>query len=90
MQIIIYTNKGDSMAMPIMGQLKSLLSSKKINAQVRVIDDPAQLKMNGIDQTPAVVLDGLPICMGYVPSRTELDRSLDRYLAAKEKTGEQG
>ncbi|MEZ5337992.1 MAG: thioredoxin family protein [bacterium] len=82
MQFIVYTKKGDAMSMAIVGQIRALLSSKGLSAQLQFVDDPALLVMNGIEATPTVVLDGLPICQGYVPSRTELEKALERQLRA--------
>ncbi|MCB1186993.1 thioredoxin family protein [bacterium] len=82
MQFIVYTKKGDAMTMAIVGQIRSLLSAKGLTAQVQLVDDPNLLAMNGIESTPTVVLDGLPICQGYIPSRTELERSVDRQIRA--------
>ncbi len=82
MQFIVYTKKGEPMSMAIVGQIRALLNAKGLSAQVQFVDDPALLAMNGIDATPTVVLDGMPICQGYVPSRTELDKAVDRQLRA--------
>jgi hypothetical protein len=82
MQFIVYTKKGDAMSMAIVGQIRALIGSKGITAQVQYVDDPALLAMNGIEATPTVVLDGLPICQGYVPSRTELDKAVERQIKA--------
>ena len=84
MQFIVYTKKGDAMSMAIVGQIRALLSSKGLTAQLQFVDDPALLAMNGIDATPTVVLDGMPICQGYVPSRTELEKAVERQLRQTE------
>ena len=86
MQFIVYTKKGDAMSMAIVGQIRALIGSKGVSAQVQYVDDPALLAMNGIVATPTVVLDGLPICQGYVPSRTELDKAVERQLKAMKST----
>ena len=82
MQFIVYTKKGDAMSMAIVGQIRALLSAKGLSAQLHFVDDPALLAMNGIEATTTVVLDGLPICQGYVPSRTELEKAVERQLRA--------
>src|SRR5690606_21375518 len=84
MQFIIYTKKGDAMAMAIVGQVRAIINARGVSAQVQFVDDPALLAMNGIDATPTVVLDGMPICQGYVPSRTELEKALERQIRAVE------
>lgn len=78
MQFIVYTQKGDVNSMAIIGQIRALLGSRMISAQVQHIDDPQLLSMNGISQTPTVILDGSFICCGYIPSRTELEMGIDR------------
>ena len=78
MQFIVYTRKGDVNSSAIIGQIRALLGCRMINAQVQLMDDPVLLSMNGITQTPTVMLDGSFICSGYMPSRTELEMAIDR------------
>ena len=71
-RIVIYGKPGDGGAFAAMAQIRSLIRELRVDATVQIVTDEQQLQMNGIDDPPAVLIDGSQVSIGYVPSRTEM------------------
>lgn len=81
-RILIYGREGDGSAQAAMTQIRALVSELRAHATVQMITDPAMLTANGVDNPPAVQMDGLFVSNGWVPSRNELTRALKSRLDA--------
>ncbi|MEZ5337991.1 MAG: hypothetical protein R3F46_06960 [bacterium] len=78
MQFVVYARRGDSQGSVIASLIRSLLSSHMLMGQVQLVDDPELLRMNYVDATPTVMLDGSVISSGWTPTRSELEMAIER------------
>ena len=76
MRVLIYMEEGNASGLSAANQIRSIAYELRIPITVQMITDPYQLKTSGIELTPVVVIDGLTMSMGYVPSRAEIQRAL--------------
>jgi hypothetical protein len=81
-RILVYGKEGDGSAQAAMTQIRALVGELRAPATVQMISDPAMLTANGVDNPPAVSLDGLFVSNGWVPSRNELMRALKARIEA--------
>ena len=81
-RILIFGREGEGSAQAAMTQIRALVSELKAHASVQMITDPAMLTANGVENPPAVQLDGLFVSNGWVPSRNELTRALKARIEA--------
>ena len=81
-RILIYGREGDGSAQAAMTQIRALVGELRAHATVQMITDPAMLTANGVEDPPAVQLDGLFVSNGWVPSRNELSRALKARIDA--------
>jgi hypothetical protein len=65
-----------------MTQIRALVGEMRAAATVQMITDPGMLAANGVDQPPAVQMDGLFVSNGWVPSRNEVARALKARIDA--------
>ena len=79
-RILVYGKEGDGSAFAAMAQIRSLVNEMRADCSVQIITDPGQLKMNGIEDTPSVMIDGSTVSIGYVPSRTEMQRYIQQRM----------
>lgn len=75
-RIVIYGRPGDGAAFSAMGQIRSLVRELSVDASVQIVTDEKQLAAHGIIDPPAVLVDGLAISTGWVPSRNEVERGI--------------
>ncbi len=54
----------------------NFLAEKGIEANLDYIQDPREIYADGITLTPAIVVDGVQVSSGKVPTRQELERWL--------------
>lgn len=71
-RIVIYGKQGDGGAYAAMAQIRTIVREMGADATVQIVTDEQQLKMYGFDTPPAVVIDGVTVSVGYVPSRNEM------------------
>lgn len=81
-RILIYGKEGDGGAYAALAQIRTIVRELQADADVQIITDERQLKMNGVDTPPAVAIDGTMVSVGYVPSRNEMLR----YIQHRQKT----
>jgi hypothetical protein len=86
LRIVIYGKEGDGAAFAALGSVRSMVSQLRIEANIQLITDPAQVLTAGIDALPAVSVENLVIAQGYVPSRNELARALGAKVDQMEKS----
>lgn len=79
-RILIYGREGEGAAQAAMSQIRALIGEMRIDASVQMVTDPAMLTMNGVDNPPAISVDGSFISNGWVPSRNEIIRALNSRL----------
>ncbi|MBN2083345.1 thioredoxin family protein [bacterium] len=79
-RILVYGKEGDGAAFAAMAQIRSLVNEMRADCSVQIVTDPGQLRMNGIEDTPSVMVDGSTVSMGYVPSRTEMQRYIQQRM----------
>ncbi|MCC7477978.1 thioredoxin family protein [bacterium] len=80
-RILIYGREGEGSAQAAMSQIRALVGEMRIDASVQMITDPSMLTMNGVDNPPAISIDGSFISNGWVPSRNEILRALNSRLS---------
>jgi hypothetical protein len=81
-RIVIYGKEGDGGAQAAMTQIRAMVAELRADASVMMVTDPAMLTANGVDQPPAIQMDGMFISNGWVPSRNEVQRALRARMAA--------
>ncbi|MCH7471765.1 thioredoxin family protein [bacterium] len=77
-RILIYGKEGEGSAFAALAQVRSLVGEMRLDASVKMVSDPAELKNSGVDTLPAVSVDGFMVSQGWVPSRNELKRALSQ------------
>jgi uncharacterized protein (DUF302 family) len=77
-RIVIYGKQGDGAAYAAMAQIRTIVREMGADVSVQIVDDEQQLKIHGIDTPPAVVIDGVTVSIGYVPSRNEMQGYIRR------------
>ncbi len=80
-RILIYGREGEGSAQAAMSQVRALIGEMRIDASVQMVTDPSMLTMNGVDNPPAISVDGSFISNGWVPSRNEIVRALNSRLS---------
>ena len=80
MRIVIYGRQGDATAFAAMAQMRSIIAEMKVDASVQIVTDESQLKMIGVDNPPAVAIEGMMVSSGWVPSRTEMKRAIRQQI----------
>ncbi len=81
-RVIIYGKAGDGNAFSTQAQIRALINELRVDASVQIITDPSQLRMAAIEDndTPLVTIDSVTVSRGYVPSRGEIQRSIEQRL----------
>ena len=82
MRIVVYGAQGDGTAFSAMSQIRSLVNSMSVDVSVDIVTDPHMMKMNGVEQTPAVFIDGVMVSVGYAPSRMQMRRAIQQRIDA--------
>lgn len=81
-RVLVYGREGDGGAYAALAQIRTLIRDLQVDASVQIITDPRQLEMNGVEDPPAVSVDGSLVSVGYVPARSEMQRYLQQRAAA--------
>ena len=79
---MVYGKQGEGTATSVMSQIRALVSEMRADAYVQLITDESLMRMNGIEETPAVFVDGVVVSNGWSPSRTEMQRALQHRIEA--------
>jgi hypothetical protein len=76
MRIVIYGNPGDGAAFSAMGQIRAICTRLRVPATVQMITDEQMQRANGVTALPSIEVEGSLISVGYMPSRSEIERSI--------------
>lgn len=79
-RIVVYGSKGDGTAYSAMAQIRSLVNEMHADISVDLVTDEHMRRMNGVDQTPSIYVDGVMISTGYAPSRMQMRRAIQLRL----------
>jgi len=63
-----------------MSQIRSLVTEMGADCDVDIVTNEQMLKINGIEDTPSVYMDGMMISVGYAPSRMQMKRAIQQRL----------
>jgi hypothetical protein len=88
-RVLIYGREGDGGAYAALAQIRTLIRELRVDASVQIITDQAQLKMHGIEDPPAVSVDGSLVSVGYVPARSEMQGYLQQRADALRRPQEE-
>lgn len=81
-RIVVYGAQGDGTAFAAMSQIRSLIDEMMVVVNVDIVTDPQMMKINGVEQTPAVFIDGVMVSVGYAPSRMQMRRAIQLRIEA--------
>jgi len=81
-RVEVFSKMGEGASSAVMNQIRAVINEQKVDATVQLVTEPSLLQMNGIEETPAVFIDGLMISNGWAPSRMEIVRALQQRVAA--------
>jgi hypothetical protein len=76
-RILIYVKQGDGTGTAVMNQIRALVNEMKVDATMQMITDESMHASNGVEDTPAISVDGLMIANGWSPSRQEMKRAIE-------------
>jgi hypothetical protein len=79
-RIMIFGVEGDGSAYAAAAQIRSLVHQMRADADVLMVTDAKQHKLQGVEQFPTINIDGVAISQGYVPSRNEIQRAIQSRL----------
>lgn len=88
-RVLIYGREGDGGAYAALAQIRTLIRELQVDASVQIITDARQLEMHGIEDPPAVSVDGSLVSVGYVPARNEMQRYLQQRADALKRPREE-
>jgi hypothetical protein len=81
-RVEVFSKMGEGASSAVMNQIRAVINENRFDATVQLVTEPSLLAMNGIEETPAVFVDGLMISNGWAPSRMEILRALSQRVAA--------
>lgn len=87
MRVIEILGPGCRLCEKTTAEVRAVVDRARIDAELRHVTDPAEIVARGaLFSIPVVLVDGILVSRGRVPSRQEIERWLDVRPAPEEST----